>query len=127
MRVLESGLPGRVQLFDEFFDRRLPESEEVNVMTAYLQQKYAGHRVDLVIAANSFALRFLAPRQASLFPHSPLMFASRQEAGAYKSLGPEVPGIVPRLNPVPTVELALQLQPDAKRLVVVTGTSVGQV
>jgi signal transduction histidine kinase len=122
-QALESGLPGRVQVFEEFFDRRLPESEEADVLAAYLHQKYAGRRVDLVIAAGSLALRLLAQRQASLFPHSPLIFTASQELGSYKTLGPEVSGVITRFDPVPTVELALRLQPDAKRMVIVTGTS----
>jgi signal transduction histidine kinase/predicted ATPase len=122
-QTLQSGLPGRVQIFDEFFDTSVPESEETNLMTAYLRQKYAGRRVDLVIAAGSLAISFLAQRRDSLFPHSPLIFVGSQEIGVYKSLGPEASGIVTRSNPVQTVELALQLQPDAKRMVVVTGTS----
>ncbi len=93
-------------------------------MAAYLRQKYAGRSVDLVIAAGSLAISFLA-HQRDLFPHSPLMFTGSEEAGAFKSLGPEASGIITRLNPVPTVELALQLQPEAKRMVIVTGTSAG--
>jgi signal transduction histidine kinase len=122
-QALESGLSGRVQIFDEFFDPRFPEAEEAKWMSVYLHDKYAGRRVDLVIAAGSIALGFLAQRRESLFPHTPLMFTGSQEGGAFKSLGSDVSGVITRINPAPTVELALRLQPDANRMVVVTGSS----
>jgi hypothetical protein len=53
-QILKSGLPDGVQIFNEFNDR--PDFDEANWMSAYLRQKYAGRRVDFVIAAGSGAV-----------------------------------------------------------------------
>jgi hypothetical protein len=119
-QTMRSGLSDRVQIFEEFYDPRFPETEQANWIGTYLHQKYAGQRVDLVLAIGSAAPKFLAQRRDFLFPHSALMFVASKELGALGFLGPDVSRLITRFDLSPTVELALRLQPDAKRMVIVT-------
>jgi PAS domain S-box-containing protein len=122
---MQAQLPGRLEIFSEFLDtERFPEPEHETQMAAFLREKYAKHPIDLLIVTGSQALDFLTQRRASLFADAPLIFTGiREESALLRNLPPAVIGITSRNDPVPTVELALRLQPDARRLVVVTGAA----
>jgi PAS domain S-box-containing protein len=122
---LQDQLRGRVEFFSEFLDaERFSKPERDDRMASFLEDKYAGHPIDLLIVTAAPALNLILQRRAWLFPDTPVVFSRiRQESELLAKLPPGVTGITSRLNPVPTAELALRLQPDAQHLVVVTGTS----
>ena len=122
---MQSQLPGRLEIFSEFLDaERFPEPERDERMASFLKDKYAKQPIDLVIVTAAPALNLLLQRRAWLFSDTPILFSRiREENELLRSLPPGVTGITSHLNPVPTVELALHLQPNARHLVVVTGTS----
>ena len=120
---MQSQMPGRLQIYSEFLDSlRFPELKRDESVAAFLHEKYAAHPVDLLIAVGPEALTYLLRRRASLFPDTPIVFAGiRQDNELLHGLPRGVTGLTSDLNPAPTVDLALQLQPEARRLAVVTG------
>src|SRR5689334_22670145 len=124
-RELQAGLSARVEVFSEFLDtERFPGPEQATRMAVFLADKYARSRLDLVIATGSEALDFMLRRRAVLFSEAPLVFAgiSEDELKA-RQLPPGVTGVVSLSDPKPTLDLALHLQPKARRVVVVIGAA----
>src|SRR5215475_14594229 len=93
-------------------------------MEAFLRDKYAATRIDLVISVSPMALQFLLDHRSVLFMGVPIIFAlvSPHELPA-RPLPSDVIGILDRFDPVGTLELALRLQPGARRVAVVTGAA----
>ncbi len=121
---LESDLPS-VEIYTEYLDiERFPKPQYAAQLAAFLRDKYAGRPIDVVIAMAPEGLDFLITRRESLFPQSRLMF-SRLTEDELKvwHVPPQIPGIVSRYDPAPTVDLAMHLQPDATRLIILVGTS----
>jgi ABC-type uncharacterized transport system substrate-binding protein len=122
---MQSQLPGRLELFSEFLDtEHFPGPERDERMALFLKDKYAKQPIDLLITIGPQALNLLLQRRAWLFPNTPIFFTViREENELLRSLPPGVTGLTSHFDPVPTVELALHLQPNARQLVVVTGTT----
>ena len=91
-------------------------------MRQFLQEKYAATRIDLVISTSPFALDFVLQHRNALFPNVPFVYAlvSPYELPAQR-LPNDVIGILDRFDLAKTLEMALRLQPQARRVVVVTG------
>jgi PAS domain S-box-containing protein len=124
-RTLEANSPDRVEIFTEFLDAdRFPGPAHTARMESLLRDKYASTPIDLLVAGGPQALDFLRERRESLFRGIPLIFAGISEASiTQRGVPPNSTGIVSRFDPARTLELALRLQPDAQRVVVVTGAS----
>jgi ABC-type uncharacterized transport system substrate-binding protein len=123
--TITSGSTGRVEFFSEFQEntRILNEKYELE-MVAYLRQKYASEDLSLIIGLGGPALRFLLKHEAELFTGTPKVFYFHDETKeAVGSLWPKVTGVWASFDISRTVDLALGLQPETKRLVVVSGNS----
>jgi signal transduction histidine kinase len=121
-QAIQSKLGYHLEIFSEFLDtRRFPRPGDQTA--AYLRERFSGRHLDLIIAVGSTALRFLTQRRGSLFSNSPLMFVTNKEEVDRDRPPPEISGVVTQFDPSITVKLALQLQPDARRIVVVFGTN----
>jgi PAS domain S-box-containing protein len=86
-----------------------------------LRVKYADRRIDAVLAIGPSSLKFLAERRATLFPDSPLVYGGVRATSVPAELRDST-GVVSSFDLLTTLELALALQPDARSLVVITGT-----
>jgi len=120
--TLSSGAP-RMEVFTEFLDAaRFPGAAHEEDLTRLLRGKYGSMRLDLLIALGPESLDFLTRHKDSVFPGVPVVFSG--------VLGPDVPrlpalttGVVTHFDAIETLELALRLQPGARRAVVVTGSA----
>lgn len=123
-RTFDDENPDGVEIFTEFLDAdRFPGPAHEARMESLLRDKYASIPIDLAIAIGPQALDFLSQRRA-LLPGTPLIFAGVSETGMLqRGALPNSAGVVSRFDPVRTLELALDLQPDARQVVVVTGAS----
>jgi signal transduction histidine kinase len=113
-----------IELFTEFLDSaRFPQLDHRERMRRLLQDKYRATRLDLVITTSPAALAFALEHHAALFPGVPLIFAlvSEQELPP-GPLPDDVVGVLDRFDPARTIEMARRLQPDARRVVVVSGS-----
>jgi formate hydrogenlyase transcriptional activator len=89
-----------------------------------LREKYGGRPVDVVVVQEGQALRFLLENREALFPGVPVVFTDvtrRSVAGL--RLPPDVTGAFLVLEGQRTVRVALDLHPEARRVVLFSGSS----
>jgi signal transduction histidine kinase len=120
-RVIGTQLSQMIDYYAEYMDSaRISLPRRETAFRNLLQQKYRGKRFDLVIAIQDPAWQFVRRHGNTLFPRTPVVFASAV---------PNVPrqrnstGVIAGLNLRETVDLALTLQPDVRRIYVVSGAS----
>lgn len=121
---MRRGFPERIEFFSEFLDLvRFHGDSHLSRTADMLREKYHGRDFDLVISAGPQALNLLADQRHSLFPDVPVVFTGvREESVTWGELNGAT-GIFMKLDPVPTLDLAMQLQPQTRRIVVVSGAS----
>jgi signal transduction histidine kinase len=109
----------------EFLDfSRFGNSAYDKLASNFLRSKYAGQPPDVVIAVGPLAFQFLYRHQDDLFTGIPLIVLGvRHEPLQAQTLPPNFVEVPVAVEPLPTFELALRLQPDAREIVVITGAS----
>jgi ABC-type uncharacterized transport system substrate-binding protein len=122
--TLTSRLSAPVYFYTEYLDLTLFQGDEPRPeLRALLEHKYRGVKLDLVVALASRALRFAVQNRADLFPGAPIVFASVDRAALGDlALEDDVTGIWLNIDWAGTLDAALRLQPDTRRVVLVTGT-----
>lgn len=89
-----------------------------------LRRRYAGVKMDVVIANVAPSLRFAVKYREKIFPGVPIVFVSvnkRELEGQW--IGPGVTGVTNPLGFKETIDLALRLHPDTKTIAVIAGTT----
>jgi PAS domain S-box-containing protein len=116
---------GRVEIFNEYLDlSRFPDAEHQQLLADYLRRKYAGRKVDVVIAGLSSALDFALKYRAETFPGAPVVFcAVDQREIQARELPADVVGVPTRFDLTGTLDVALRLHPKTRRVYVVAGKS----
>ncbi len=90
----------------------------------FTRQKYAGHKIDLIITGGTAALNFVDRNRAEFWPEAPVVFTSVGEATARdRKFAPGITGVTMKFDLGATLDLAVRLQPGAPQIVVVTGAS----
>jgi len=117
--------PGHIEIRNEYVNTaRLPDAEFMQAQVSLLRHKYAGGNVDLVIAALSSGLDFAVKVREELFPGVPIVFvAVDQREVRSRRLPRDVIGVPIRMDLGPTLDLALRLHPDTRRVFVIAGNS----
>jgi len=117
--------PGPVEIRNEYVDTsRLGNSEFNHAQVSLLRQKYAGRKVDLVITGLSSGLDFALEHRDELFPGVPIVFVAVDERELRaRRLPPDVIGVPIRMDLSGTLELALRLHPDTRRVFVIAGSA----
>jgi PAS domain S-box-containing protein len=121
--TLRDGSQGRVEFFYEFQDTvRIPLDRYENELMGYLGRKYGGDKFDLIITLGTPALQFLSVRDSEAFHGTPKVFYFHDESEeTARRLWPEVTGVWAEIDVARTLDMALALQPEARRVVVVSG------
>jgi PAS domain S-box-containing protein len=114
-----------IELFSEYLDfTRFSGDQQEAVLLRYLQERYAGRQIDLVVPVAGFALEFVLAHRAELFPVAPIVFCATDQRELEKlTLPPDATGIIGHFDIERTLELIRQLQPDVTEIVCVSGTS----
>jgi hypothetical protein len=109
----------------EFLDvSRFGSSAYDKLLSDFFRSKYAGQQIDVIVAGGALALQFLRRHQADLFTGIPVVFCDvSRESFESQTLPPNFVGVPIAIETLPTFELALHLQPDAREIVIVTGAS----
>ena len=118
-RVLDRGLARALDFHSEYIDAgRFPDPEYRRGFRDFLELKYGGQRIDLVIAIQEAAIAFIANYRERLFAGIPVVFFSLN-----RTLDPipNATGIIAHIDFTKTVDLARQLQPNLERVFVVSG------
>jgi formate hydrogenlyase transcriptional activator len=121
--TVRQGLPQGLQVFYEALDTfRIPNEQYEDEMVKLLQRKYSGESIDLIYAFNRSALKFLLKHREEVFSNTPVVFISYEmKRVADLSLDAHVTGVGGRVELSPTLDIALTLQPQTERVVVVAG------
>lgn len=119
-RVLQEAFGSRLDYYSEYVDVvRFGDPQYRSALRTYLRTRYAGQRLDLVIATTTAALELVGRDKDDLFPDVPIVF----HGGIGLSGGAHSTGVVSAVHLADTVAIAHALQPDRNRLVVVNGAS----
>ena len=109
----------------EFLDFTRFDSPAYDKLTSdFLRKKYIDHSPDVIIAVGDLAFRFLYRHQGDLFAGIPVVLLGvDRDSFLAETLPQSFVGVPIEIEALPTIELALRLQPNAREIVVVTGTS----
>ena len=123
--TLNAGTEEHLEFFPEYLDFvRFSEPGHEARMVEYLRGKYGSIRFDLTFAIGPEALSFTVEHRAELSLQAPVVFTGIREGTLRTTALPaDVVGTTFQLDPVRTLDLALQLQPDIQHVVVVTGAA----
>jgi signal transduction histidine kinase len=117
-KLLGDGLPEGVDFYAEYFDFvRYAQPEYASAYVDLLRLKYGGKRVDLIIVIGALAIDFTNRYRKDLFRDTPAVFYSTQPITRLVN----ATGFINPLHFGRSIDLALALQPDLKRVYVVGG------
>ena len=115
----------RLDFFVENVDAsRFSDENHLRAFRDFLRQKYAGQKLDLVVAfmARDFTLTNEIPAVVSA--HTPVVFVAVSELEIPETLRqPGYSGIFQRYDIAGTLSLIFRLQPETHRVVVISGVS----
>lgn len=115
----------KVEIDADFLDLVRASDPEREVRTAqFLREKYSRAPPDVVMAIGSAALPFIVKHRDLIAPKVPVVFSGVSPANYSSSQPPpDVTGVITEFNLDKTLALAERLQPGARRLFVVAGSS----
>lgn len=122
---LRAAFPANLTIFTEFMDSSRGKSNDVERANfRQLFAKYADKKIDLAFAIGPQALDFLLRERDELLPNVPVVFAGiRRDNPLLNNLPNGIGGITTDLQQTKTMDLAVALQPDLQRIIMVTGGS----
>jgi len=90
----------------------------------HFRRKYQGRQLDLIVAVMEPSLDFLVRHGEAAFGSVPVVFCGLDPSDINrKMLRENMTGVLVQRTFAPTLDIALELQPDARRLYMVGGTS----
>jgi PAS domain S-box-containing protein len=113
----------RIEIHNEYLDTSPVRDDGLKqLQVEFLRQKYAGRKVDLVIAGLSSALDFVLEHREKIFPGVPIVFCAVDERELLaRKLAPDVIGVPVQMDLIATLDLALRLHPHTERVFVIAG------
>jgi signal transduction histidine kinase len=101
---------------------QLSDSDYIADLLEIYRRKYAGSLPDLLIPTYTPAFKFLLDHGNDLFPGVPVVFCSVDtEFVSTRKMPSHVTGVTSAPDFAGTIQLALRLQPDARRMAVIVG------
>jgi hypothetical protein len=120
-RLLERTLGQPVDYYSEYVDAvRFPDEQYKLAFRHYLKLKYRESRFDLLIATHTLALELLASCRDTLFRGAPLVFLTEERSTVRL---PNSAGVIVEPDYRRTLDFAMTLQPDTRRVFMVAGNS----
>jgi signal transduction histidine kinase len=115
----------KIEVYNEFLDAaRFADDRYQRQLAGFLNQKYAGRKIDLIIPALAPSLDFVLKYREELLPGVPVIYAAiEQREAKARNLGPGVIGVPMKVDLEATLEVALRLHPRTRRVAVVAGKS----
>jgi signal transduction histidine kinase/ABC-type uncharacterized transport system substrate-binding protein len=114
-----------VEFYSESLDlQEFPGEPSREDVQAWLAKKYGEHGLDVVVAVGPGAIEFLSNDAQVLFREVPIVICgSTSDQASNPKLDSRFTGTWVKLEPEKTLELALHLFPDTRRVFVVGGSS----
>jgi C4-dicarboxylate-specific signal transduction histidine kinase len=122
---LRDAFPANLTIFTEFMDSSRAKSDEVaRESLRQLSAKYGDKKIDLAFAIGPQALELLLHHRDELLPAVPVVFAGiRGNNPLLDDMPDGFGGITTDLQLPKTLDLAVALQPDLRRIILVSGGS----
>jgi signal transduction histidine kinase/DNA-binding response OmpR family regulator len=121
--ALESRAPGEAEFYTEYMEtNRFPGEGQSQLLSDYLQKKYAGFKIDVVVSTVGATLDFLLEHRRQLFSDAPIVFATERPVPPAALLEARATGFYFGNTYARNLELALNLHPGTRRVFVVSGT-----
>lgn len=120
-----SDLPD-TRIFTEYLDsKRQDLATAQGPFGRYLRARYMNLRPDLIIVSDNNALTFLRSQPVDDFIGVPIIFCGINNFSheMLEGLTPQITGIVEEVDPEGTVRIISQLQPNSKRLILISGST----
>lgn len=121
--VFQSGPYRGIKMDIEYLDlTRFEDDRYVHMLLDVYRYKYSKLKPDLIITVYNAALDFVLRYGTDLFPGIPVVFADVERRFIEsRSLGPHITGVFSGNTYKGTLELALDLHPDTRRVTIVAG------
>jgi PAS domain S-box-containing protein len=123
--AIRNHVSGPVTFYDAFIDdAQLEQKSYRDGVAENLRHRYAGLKIDLIIASTPAFVYFVLEYRDKTFPGVPFVFTEiikRELEG--RKIPPGITGVVTPLGFRETIDLALRLQPDTKAFAVIAGTT----
>src|SRR5271166_4982318 len=122
-KTLLAGTTRRIEFYTESLEGlRLPDSGYKSIFVEFLRKKYKDRKPDIIIAVVAPALDFVQEHRLELWPDIPVVFcAIPEEVVRGRILGSGIAGVCLDYDIAGTIDLAINLQPNSRRLVPVAG------
>ncbi len=117
--------PSKIDIAAEFLDlARFPSAADEFRVARYLADKHASAPPDIIMPLNPEALRFATKYRGIIAPKAPIVFCCVTPDVATAADRPkDITGVYSHFDIGKTIALAQQLQPEARNLVVISGSS----
>ena len=121
--AIRAGSRAPLELYAETLDmHRFPRTLLDQDVVALLRNKYRDLKVDVIVAVAPIALDFAQRHRAEIWPGAVIVFNSVSPASLdERSLDPGIIGLPVKVELGRTVDLALKLRPQTRRVAVVAG------
>lgn len=114
-----------VSVYTEYMDlKRFPEVPHIESLRRVFRIKYGRTGFDAILSTDDHAFQFLLQFRDELFPGTPVIFCGVNDFDPAMLAGHgDFTGIVEKLDMRGTLDIALKLHPDTKRIAVIVDTT----
>ena len=126
LQPFESSLQAKVKAditFDEAYleaPYRMDEKHYMEGFAENLYRRFAGAKLDLVVAVSPPAVSFVLQYREKIFPGVPVVFLAVSSMQFGGRIWPGVTGVTNHIGLGETIDLALRLQPDTEAMAVIS-------
>ena len=122
---MRARFPHEITFYHAYLDdTEVDEKSYRESLAETLRRRYAGVKLDVVIACNPPALNFVREYRSQVFQDAPIVFAGVGEIEmAGQEQWPGITGVVTPSGFRPTIDLALRLQPDTRVVAIIAGAT----
>lgn len=123
--AFKSSSTSKIEIYNEYLDSaRFTDDRYQRQLAEFLRKKYADRKIDVIIPTLAPSLDFVLKYHEELLPDVPVVFAviEQREVEARK-LGAGFLGVPMKVDLQSTLEVALRLHPQTRRVAVVAGKS----
>jgi signal transduction histidine kinase len=116
------------EIYVEYLDLlRFDGPQEIELNRSFIVERYGSLDLDAVLVLGGNALSFVLDNRDALAPGAPIVFGAFSEVGLQTALAgrspPAMSGVVSTIDIQNTLDLALQVQPNAPEIVVIAGSA----
>ena len=111
----------------EYMDsKKFHYQDTVSTLYALYRDKFRNKKFDIIIASDNVAVDFLLQFGEELFPGVPIVFCGLNDVQpeTLRATGREITGVLENYDVVYNIELALRLNPQLRRMVIIGDDSV---